>query len=180
MDEVTIRQENSADLAAISNVNRCAFAGDGEASFVATIRNTPSFVRELSLVAEFNGRIIGHIMMFKTVLHQQGQDKEVLALAPMSVMPSQSHRGVGSNLVRAAVSKAVSLGYPAVVVVGHPDYYAKFDFEPAQKWGIKVPMSVPEDSVCARELVSGSLRGGELEYPDSFLAMFETDEVSSA
>ena len=177
MEEVTIRQENNSDLTAISNVNRCAFAGEGEAEFVSSIRGSSHFVRELSLVAEFNGRIIGHILMFKTVLHQQNGDVEVLALAPMSVMPSQSHRGVGSALVRAAMSKAVSLGYPAVVVVGHPEYYAKFAFEPAVKWGVEVSLSVPEDSVSVRELISGSLTGGELEYPGPFLKMFEMLEA---
>ena len=102
----------------------------------------------------------------------------MLALAPMSVVPSQSHRGIGSTLLEAALAKAAGLGHKAVVVIGHPDYYRRFGFEHASKWGIHTSLPVPEDSITAKELVPGVLDGGGLLcYPPEFTRLFKRSEV---
>ena len=99
---------------------------------------------------------------------------EVLALAPMSVVPSQSHRGIGSALMETALSKAAGLGYKAIIVIGHPTYYRRFDFQHASKWGISCSLPVPEDSITAKELVHGALDGGGLlRYPPEFTQLFK-------
>jgi len=177
MQEVKVRQENQSDAKAIAVVNKSAFGGEAEAHLVAVVRESKSFIPELSLVAEAGERLAGHILLFQCHLDRQGKQVEILALAPMSVVPSQSHRGIGSTLLEAALSKAVSLGHKAVVVIGHPDYYRRFGFEHASKWGIRSSLPVPEDSITAKELVPGALDGGGLLiYPPEFIRLFKSSE----
>ncbi len=174
MQEVKVRQENQSDTKAIAVVNKSAFGGEAEAQLVAVVRESKSFIPELSLVAEVGERIAGHILLFHAHLDRQGKQSEVLALAPMSVVPSQSHRGIGSTLLEAALAKAGGLGHKAVVVIGHPDYYRRFGFEHASKWGIHCSLPVPEDSITAKELVPGALDGGGLlVYPPEFIRLFK-------
>lgn len=174
MQEVKVRQENQSDEKAIAVVNRSAFGGEAEAQLVDVVRQSKSFIPELSLVAEIGERLAGHIMLFHAHLDRQGKHFDVLALAPMSVVPSQSHRGIGSTLLEVALDKAAGLGYKAVVVIGHPDYYQRFGFEHASKWGISSSLSVPEDSITAKELVTGALKGGGLLiYPPEFTRLFK-------
>ena len=174
MQEVKVRQENQSDGKAIAVVNRSAFGGEAEAQLVDVVRQSKSYIPELSLVAEIGDRVSGHIMLFQAHLDRQGKQSEILALAPMSVVPSQSHRGIGSTLLEVALEKATSLGHKAVVVIGHPDYYQRFGFEHASKWGISSSLPVPEDSITAKELVTGALKGGGLLiYPPEFTRLFK-------
>lgn len=174
MQEIKIRPERDDDAEAIDVVNRSAFGGDEEAQLVAAMRKSPNFIPELSLVAEVGGRVSGHVLLFRVQLERQVGKVEVLALAPMAVVPSQSHRGIGSLLVQEAVKRAVELGYGAIVVIGHPDFYNRFDFAKAANFGVRSALPVPEDSVTARELVAGALRGGgTLRYPPEFASLFQ-------
>ena len=173
MHTITVRTESPEDVRAIDVVHVSAFGGEAEAQLVAVVRESKSFIPELSLVAEVGERIAGHILLFHAHLDRQGKHVEVLALAPMSVVPSQSHRGIGSTLLEAALAKAASLGHKAVVVIGHPDYYRRFGFEHASKWNIHCSLPVPDDSITAKELVSGALDGGGLlVYPPEFIRLF--------
>jgi len=174
MQEIRVRQENQSDADAITVVNKSAFGGEAEAQLVTAVRKSKSFIPELSLVAEVGERMAGHILLFRATLDRQGKQLEVLALAPMSVVPSQSHRGIGSALLEAAMAKSAELGYKAIVVIGHPDYYRRFDFHKAAQWGIRCALPVPEDSVTAKELVPGALDGGgQLSYPPEFSRLFK-------
>lgn len=175
MQEVKVRQEKQGDADAIAVVNRSAFGGDEEAQLVAALRGSNSFIPELSLVAVVGERIAGHILLFRAQLERPtGQVVDVLALAPMAVVPSQSHRGIGSTLIHEAAAAARHLGYPAIVVIGHPDYYGRFDFSEAAACGIGCSLPVPAKSITARELVPGSLAGGgQLRYPAEFSRLFK-------
>src|SRR3569832_1892738 len=121
MQEIKMREERQGDAEAMAAFKRCAFGCEDEAHLVAALRTSPSFVPELSLVAEVGGRISGHILLFRApLMRPQGKAEDVLALAPMAVVPSHSHRGIGSMLILEAIRRASSLGYGAIVVVGHP------------------------------------------------------------
>ncbi len=177
MQEVRVRQEKQGDADAITVVNRSAFGGDDEAQLVLALRGSKNFIPELSLVAEVGGRIAGHILLFRAQLERSpGPTMDVLALAPMAVVPSQSHRGIGSTLIQEAAAAAGRLGYQAIVVIGHPDYYGRFDFLPAARWGIQCLLPVPVESITARELVPGVLAaGGRLRYPAEFARLFQAN-----
>lgn len=173
MQQIKVRAETPDDYRAIDVVNLSAFEGEAEAQLVGELRKSGGFIPDLSLVAELNGRIVGHVVLSRVKLKSAAGSSEILALGPMSVVPSQSHRGIGSELIEAAVARAKPLCYSAIVVAGHPDYYLRFGFKPVQDWGITSNLSIPDDALTAMELVDGALSGGgEVEYPDLFKALF--------
>lgn len=173
MQPIKVRAEVADDFNAIDVVNLSAFQGESEAQLVADLRKSPGFIPDLSLVAELNGRIVGHVVLSKVQLKSASGSTEILALGPMSVVPSQSHRGIGSELIEAAVARARPLCYPAIVVAGHPNYYERSGFKPATEWGVSCNLGIPRDALTAMELTDGALSdGGEVVYPDIFKALF--------
>lgn len=179
MDDVIIRQETPAQNEAIERVNISAFGGDAEAKLITQMRQSKTFIPELSLIAQVNGRVVGHILLSAIEIVGSEGTAKGLALAPMAVMPSQSHRGIGSLLVRAGLTKAASLGYDAVVVVGHPDFYARLGFSKASVWSLRCQLPVPEDVVMAVELRNGVLKKDMVaQYPAPFKELFKATQPS--
>ncbi len=175
MDNITIRPESSDDLRGIDIVNISAFEEEDEARLVTAIRHSPAYIPEFSLVAEGHGRIVGHLMMFRAQLEQAEQHIDILALAPMSVLPSHSHRGIGSELVTTALELAKKQKFPAIVVVGYPDYYSRFGFKPAWLEKLDYNLPVTKEAVLVLELEEGVLdKGGTIIYPTVFHQFYET------
>lgn len=173
MKEITVRQEKREDIQAIEVVHLSAFEGDDEVNFVDSLRNSTGFNPKLSLVAEFHGRIVGHILLTPVQLQSAAGDLGILALAPMAVVPSQSHRGIGSALVEAARAVAGGLGYKAIVVAGHPDYYLRLGFRPADDFNLHCSLPVPTRLITAMELEPGVFSGGgKVIYPPQFSAIY--------
>ncbi len=173
MQEIIVRAETPEDVRAIDVVNLSAFEGEAEAQLVGQVRSSSYFIPDLSLVAELNGRIVGHVLLSRVLLKRRSESVEILALGPMSVVPSQSHRGIGSELIEAAITRAKPLGYGAIVVAGHPEYYQRFGFDPAGKWDLQTNLNLPEDAVTAIELKAGLLDGGgAVEYPEPFRHLY--------
>jgi putative acetyltransferase len=93
----------------------------------------------------------------------------VLALAPLAVHPDRQRRGVGTQLVELALSRAEVAGEPLVVVVGSPSYYGRFGFEPAAPLGVEAPAGMDAEHFMVRRLAAddGSHRG-RVRYPPAF------------
>lgn len=173
MHEIIVRSETPEDTRAIDVVHLSAFQGESEAQLISALRESPNFIPELSLVAELNGRIVGHLLLSKVALERDGWKTDVFVLGPMAVVPSQSHRGIGSELIKAAIAKAREFNCSGIVVAGHPEYYRRFGFSQASDWGIHCNLQVPKDALTAMELVPGTLQqGGQVEYPSAFAAVF--------
>jgi len=173
MDPVTVRPETADDARAIDVVHISAFGGEAEAQLVSALRASNAYNRELSLVAELGGRIVGHVLLTRVPLRKGGTEKKVLALGPMSVVPSQSHRGIGSELIQASVKLAREKGYGSIVVLGHPEYYKRFGFVPAKDRQVTCNLPAPEDALTVCEVEDGNLSGGgHVEYPEPFVALY--------
>ncbi len=135
--EVKIRQENREDYNEVFEVNRLAFGQDNEAMLVDLLRQSSSFIPELSLVACFGNNIVGHILFTKIkIIDKDKSEVESLALAPMAVSPKFQNRGIGGQLIKRGLEKSKELQYKSVIVLGHENYYPKFGFSPASKWSI--------------------------------------------
>lgn len=162
-----IRAERPIDIAAIDAVNRAAFETDAEARLVALLRAQATPV--ISLVAEADDRVVGHIM-FSPIEAAGAAAGAVLGLAPMAVLPEYQRRGIGSDLVRAGLDACRGIGVTALVVLGHPEFYPRFGFIPASRFGLTSEYSVPDDVFMAMELEQGSLTGvsGVVRYHPAF------------
>jgi len=166
----TIRREQRADRDQVFQVIELAFGGLAEARLVEALRKSPAFIRELSLVAVKDGRVVGHILFSGIAVRRGTGLREALALAPMAVLPVRQRRGIGSALVTRGLAEARRLGHGVVIVVGHPAYYPRFGFIPGEPLGIRPRFQVTPGAFMVLELRTNALAGlrGEVEYPPEF------------
>jgi len=172
---ITIRQECLSDIHEVSQLIEAAFKtveySDHQEQFlVERLRKSKAFIPALSLVAESNKKIVGHILLTKLKIKNTQQTFESLALAPVSVWPDCQGQGVGGQLIQKAHDIAKKLGYQSVVLLGHPDYYPRFGYQQADTFGIELPFDVPKENCMAIELTENGLQGvsGMVEYPKAF------------
>jgi len=127
---IAIRSETDADVGAISEVTVAAF------ETLAISNHTEQFVIEalraanalpVSLVAEMDGRIVGHIA-FSPVTLSDGT-AGWYGLGPVSVLPAYQRQGIGKALIREGLARLKDLNARGCCLVGHPDYYRKFGFK---------------------------------------------------
>ncbi len=161
---ISIRPEHYDDLLAIHFVIEQAFGRKAEADLVDKLRANGKVL--VSLVAIENNKIIGHILFSLVTL---GAVKTV-GLAPLAVLPSAQNRGVGAMLTEAGIAACRALGYAAMIVLGHPEYYPRFGFVPASQFGIKSEYDVPDEVFMALELQPKALAncGGIAKYQPEF------------
>lgn len=174
-----IRQELTNDYRETEEVVRKAFLNETfsdktEHKLVSRIRNSDAFIPALSIVAEKNQEIVGHVLLSNITIVNDKNIVKSLALAPVSVDPEYQKKGIGHKLISYSLTKAVELGYQSVIVLGHKEYYPKFGFKPAHLWNIKAPFEVPSDVFMALELTEGALENvhGVVAYSKAF---FEED-----
>lgn len=162
-----IRAEQEEDRAVVHAVNLSAFETASEADLVDALREQAQPV--VSLVAEDKGAIAGHIM-FSPVSLSGHPGLKMMGLAPMAVVPEQQRKGIGSALIRAGLEQCKQLGFIAVVVLGHPEYYPRFGFTPSTRFGIVSEYEVPEEVFMATELQPAALSGrtGTVKYHAAF------------
>jgi putative acetyltransferase len=165
-----IRPERASDIASVHALNREAFETSTEADLVDALRGRAEPI--ISLVADAAGSIVGHILFSPVTLSGQA-DLKIMGLALMAVLPAEQRRGIGSALVRAGLERCKQLGFGAVVVLGHPEYYPRFDFVPAARFGIGCEYEVPDEVFMALELEPGILRGktGTIRYHAVFASL---------
>ncbi|MGJ0489872.1 GNAT family N-acetyltransferase [Methylobacter sp.] len=162
-----IRHENKKDAASIQAVNKAAFESAAEAGLVDALREQAHPV--ISLVADDGGVIVGHIL-FSPVALLGHPELKIMGLAPMAVSPAHQRKGTGSALVRAGLEACRKLGFRAVVVLGHPEFYPRFGFLPSTRFDIDCEYEVPEDVFMVMELQPGYLAGatGTIKYHAAF------------
>jgi putative acetyltransferase len=134
---VLIRRETSADIQAVHDVTEAAFAArpGGEAWLVDALRADPGWIPALSLVAEVDGAVVGHVVCTRGSVG----DAPALGLGPLSVLPAHQRSGVGKALMHTVLGAADALDEPLVILLGDPAYYSRFGFAPASAYGITPP-----------------------------------------
>lgn len=163
-----IRPELERDQANIRHIHQQAFGDDTEANLVDRLRRSEQSL--ISLVAEEQAQLIGHILFSPVTLAGPQPAPPMAGLAPMAVLPQWQRRGVGSLLVTIGLEYCTKAGYAAVVVLGHPDYYPRFGFVPASHFQIKSEYDVPDEVFMLKELQPGTLQGvtGTIHYHPAF------------
>lgn len=137
-----IRPETEKDYASIHTVVQNAFGKEGKdvAELVELIRKSPNYIPELSLVAESDGNVVGHVMLSYLNLQNNEKLHQVVTLSPLSVSPPLQKQGIGSALVKTAIEKADQFGEALIVLEGSPKYYPRFGFKFADDFGVSMDL----------------------------------------
>jgi len=159
-----IRRETENDFDSIYDLVKTAFqtaqVSDGkEQDFVLKLRAGRNYMPELALVAEEDGKLVGHIMLTKIDIVNGERRTGVLLLAPVAVSLEYRGKGVGSKLIVESCRLAERMGFSAVVLVGNPAYYNRFGFKTSSDFGISYAQPIPAQYVMAKELKPGALSG---------------------
>jgi putative acetyltransferase len=151
-------------------VNLTAFETSTEANLVDVLREQAEPI--VSLVADDGGAIVGHIL-FAPVTLMAHPDLRIAGLAPMAVVPAKQRQGIGFALIHEGLERCGQLGFGAVIVLGHAEYYPRFGFTPASRFGLRCEYDVPANVFMALELDQGILKGksGTIRYHPAFASV---------
>ncbi|MEJ8638660.1 bifunctional class I SAM-dependent methyltransferase/N-acetyltransferase [Streptomyces sp. MS2.AVA.5] len=161
------RPETPDDVPAVRAVNASAFPTAEEAGLVDALRlDAGAWLPGMSFVAEAaDGTVAAYALLTRCHV----DDVPALALAPVAVSPEHQRGGAGQAVVRAVLDVARMQGEPLVLVLGHPDYYPRFGFEPASQYGIRPSFEVPDEAMMALALDGSSgVPRGTIRYPKAF------------
>lgn len=161
-DDLVIRPETLADRDAVRGVLRAAFETNDEADLVVALR-AGGFVAA-AFVGEHAGTVVGHVLMSPL-----DAPMRALALAPLGVLPPLQRQGIGARLVEASLAHAMRAGWQAVIVVGDPDYYARFGFSVEAAAGYDCVYAGAH--LMAHMLDAQAPRRGALRYAPPFAAL---------
>lgn len=173
---VTIRPERPEDFQSVERLVEAAFrtmaiSDHTEHLLVAALRRSEAFLPGLSLVAETaSHRMVGHVLLTRIGVVNESRTFVSVGVAPLSVAPEFQRQGVGTALMQEAHRRALLEGFDSALLVGHAEYYSRFGYLPASRFGIRFPFEAPDACCLAVELVPGALREvqGMVHYPAAF------------
>jgi predicted N-acetyltransferase YhbS len=180
--DIIVRTEKLGDYRRVEEITREAFSYPGrierggigspyEHWMVHELRKRDG-IRELSLVAEVDKQLVGHIICSNArVETPDGRSIIVLNFGPISVLPQYQKQGVGKALMHAMIDKARGMGFGAIMFFGRPEYYPQFGFAEAAEYGVTDRDGKNFPAFMAMELTKGCLanvRGGKYFESDIF------------
>ena len=162
MTYVEVRPTTSDDRPTVIDLVRTAFAHDGRdgADEVDIVEKTWALGLDdvIDLVAVQDDQLVGHVLGAPGTVG----GTTLLAVAPLAVLPRNQGQGTGSQLMRDLLARAEDAAWPAVVLLGNPDYYGRFGFEPAGPLGLTyapVPPELPHFQVCRLSRFAPAVQG---------------------
>jgi len=175
---VWIRVERAGDpdeVAAIRAVQVAAFPTHAEAKLLDALRASGDYDPAWSLVAELDGEVVGHCLLTATSLERRDGSRvvgRVLALGPIAVVPARQRQRIGAKLMHAALELCERGGAAAIVLLGHPTYYARFGFGPARAQGLVPPAAWPGEAWMAHRFPASTQDDvGVVRYARPFMEM---------
>ncbi len=166
---ILIRGERHEDISHIRAVIERAFGKRLEADLVDELR--AGCKEFLSLVAIRDGELRGHVLFTPAGIDTGVKEIRGMGLAPVAVQPEFQRQGIGSALIREGLRILKDRNCPFVIVLGHPEYYPRFGFEPASKFGLQPQWEgIPDEAFMALILNSAVMRGvtGVARFRDEF------------
>lgn len=161
---IIIRRELKEELKIVENVIREAFwnvykPGCDEHLMVHQLHTSKNFIKELDFVTELDGEIVGNIVCSKAMIKNDETEHEIICIGPIGVIPEYRSRGIGSSLMEKVIENAKTMGITGIALYGNPDYYHRFGFVNAEKFGITTPDGNNFEEFMVLELHKGSLEG---------------------
>lgn len=144
---MVIRESTEHDRNAILTVHTQAFGetkGPEIAELVDGLFDDATALPMLSLIAEKDNTIVGHVLFTKATLTGAEKPVTVQLLAPLAILPDHQRTGVGGQLIAEGLQRLKASGVDLVFVLGHPDYYPRSGFTPAGVHGFDAPYPIPE------------------------------------
>ena len=187
-NDCTIRLERKEDCREVENLVRESFwnvyrPGCSEHYVIHVLRDDPAFVKELDLVMEQDGNLIGQNMFMKTIIEaDDGRIIPVLTMGPIGITPELKRKGYGKTLLDHSLEKAAGMGFGAVLFEGNIGFYGRSGFDYASKFGIRYH-DLPEDAdssfFLCKELIPGYLDGitGVYQTPQGYYVKDEDVEA---
>jgi putative acetyltransferase len=165
--KIAIRNETHDDICAITEVTIAAFknleiSNHTEQFIIEALRTAKALA--VSLVAEMDGRVIGHVA-FSPMTISDGTPNWY-GLGPVSVLPEHQRKGIGNALIREGLARLKDLNAQGCCLVGHPDYYRKFGFKNVS--GL-VHEGVPQEVFFALSF-DGHIPQGTIAFHEGFRA----------
>ena len=178
-ENVIIRRETEGDYRAVEELVRESFwnvyrPGCFEHFVIHRLRDDPAFVRELDLVMEKDGRLIGqNVFMRARIRADDGRDIPIMTMGPICIAPEFKRQGYGKMLLDESLVRAAELGCGALCFEGNIDFYGKSGFTFAGAFGIRyhdLPEGEDASFFLCRELIPGYLNGvtGEYTPPEGY------------
>ena len=161
--EIRIQKTNPKDYRITESITRETFwdlfkPGCNEHLVLHNLRNSNNYIANLDLVALSEKNIVGHIIISKAnVLDLQNMEHQVLCVGPISVIQEFQKKGIGSKLLNETIAIAKELGYSAMLLFGHPNYYQRFGFVNAQNYGITTKEGMNFEPFMVLELYPNAL-----------------------
>ena len=170
--DVDVRDEQRDDAAAVRALQVAAFGDHGPrvADLVDDLRRLVVDGNGVSLVAEEDGELVGHLMFTESLLDAPRRVVPVQVLSPVGVLPSRQGRGVGSAMIRHGLDALDERGVPVVFLEGSPVYYSRFGFRQGAELGFRKPsLRIPDAGFQARLLSAYEpWMTGTLVYAEAF------------
>ena len=162
-----IREETESDVKVISDVTRAAFenhpiSNNTEQFIISALR--AAYALTISLVAEVDGKVVGHIAFSPVTISDGSQNW--YGLGPISVLPEYQKRNIGKSLMHAGLSRLKALGAKGCVLVGDPDFYERFGFKSLPELSHE---GVPQENVLTLPF-DGNKAQGVVVFHESFSA----------
>mmetsp|Transcript_107600 Transcript_107600/g.299725 ORF Transcript_107600/g.299725 Transcript_107600/m.299725 type:complete len:238 (-) Transcript_107600:239-952(-) len=171
---VTFREEVPHDVPAVQHLLREAFwnlyqEGADEHAIARKLRASADFLPELTIVGLVDGKIVAWLASTKASVEGH-DDCPLVVFGPLCVDPACQGQGIGSKLMREAISRARGLGYRGLIILGHPCYYERFGLRCSKAFGISDAEGNYPRGQMALDLEEGSLRGvsGALRMSGAF------------
>jgi putative acetyltransferase len=171
---VNIRAADQDDLPAICDIHKMAFCfsemgHNGEAELVRALHDDADVL--CSLVAEVDGKPIGHVLFSRMSVEGDRQNVRAAGLAPVSVLPDSQRIGIGAALISAGLKQLKAEGFQVSFVLGHSSYYSRFGYRAELAAPYKSPFAGPH--FMAVHLDSGLAlpQRGTAEYAPAFARM---------
>lgn len=142
---INVRKEKESDISQVYDLNKTAFkqvafSQGVEADLVNKLRDAACDI--ISLVAVLENQVVGHIIFSPVEINNEVSG---MSLSTMAVLPKFQKKGIGSMLIKAGIEEVKKLKNSLIIVLGHPEYYPKFGFVAASKYGLKSKYDVPDE-----------------------------------
>ena len=165
-NDYTIRLEKKEEYRTVENLVREAFwnvyrPGCSEHFVIHVLREDPAFVKELDLVMEHDGALIGQNMFMRTIINSDdGRVIPVLTMGPIGIIPELKRQGCGKKLLDYSLERAAAMGFGAVLFEGNIGFYGRSGFTYARDFGIRyhdLPEGADDSFFLCKELIPGFL-----------------------